>query len=58
MTQKLVKIIGSYSIDAFVMLKSVTNDNFSSSTWLNFEHFVWVVLLLPWIALHRHLLVV
>ena len=31
-TQKLVKIIGIYSIDAFVMLKSVTNDNFSTST--------------------------
>ena len=39
MTQKLVKIVGSYSIDAFVMFKSVTNDNFSSSTCLNFENF-------------------
>ena len=35
-TKKFVKILGSYSIDAFVMLKSVTNINFSSSTCLNF----------------------
>ena len=31
MTQKLVKIVGSYSIDAFVVLKTVTNDNFFST---------------------------
>ena len=42
MTKKFVKIFGSYSIDAFVMLKSVTNKNFSSSTCLNFENFVWM----------------
>ena len=28
-TQKLVKIVGSYSIDAFVIKKSVINGNFS-----------------------------
>ena len=38
MTQKLVKIIGIYLIDAFPMANSVTNDNFSTSTWLIFEH--------------------
>ena len=32
MTKKFVNILGSYSIDAYVMLKSVTNNNFSSST--------------------------
>ena len=40
MTKKFVKIVGSYFIDACVMLKSVTNNNFSSSTCLNFENFV------------------
>ena len=40
MTQKFVKIVGNYSVDAFVMLKSVTNDNFSSSTCLNVENYV------------------
>ena len=40
MTQKLVKIVGNYSIDAFRMLKRVTNDNFSSSACFNFENFV------------------
>ena len=34
MTQKFAKI-----------LKSVTNNNFASSTYLNFENFVWMVLL-------------
>ena len=38
--QKVCEILGSYYIDPFVMLKSVTNKNFSNSTCLNFENFV------------------
>ena len=37
MTKKFVQSLGSYSIDAFVMFKIITNKNFSSSTCLNFE---------------------
>ena len=48
MTQKLVKIVGSYSIDAFVMLKGITNDNISSSNCLNFENGPSVTVELPY----------
>ena len=48
MTKKFVKILGNYSIDAFLMLKSVTNQNFSSSTCLNFKKLCLNVLPLPW----------
>ena len=57
MTQKLVKIVGSYSIDGVVVLKSGTNDNISSWTCLNFDNFVWMVLLLPWNCPETHPLI-
>ena len=38
MTKTFVQILGSYYIDSFVTLKSFTNNNFSSSTCLNFDN--------------------